>query len=104
MDIKITLVRENPLLRRREIRFSLEHGPAGKTPERGEVRKAVAAEIKAGIELVFVQEIKTKTGTSTAFGLANVYESTEQARRIEPGHIVQRNNPKPKEEAKEQNV
>jgi len=101
MDIRIISMKENPLLKRREVRFSIEQGPAVKTPGRIEVRKAVAAEIKTGTELVYVRRIETKTGTSTAFGFANVYESAEQAKLVEPKHVVQRNNPKPKEEAKE---
>ncbi|HIJ08522.1 TPA: 30S ribosomal protein S24e, partial [Candidatus Bathyarchaeota archaeon] len=56
---------------------------------------------KTNAELVFIQEIETKTGTSTALGFANIYESVEQAKRVEPEYIVERNNPKPKEEAKE---
>ena len=101
MDIKITSVKENPLLKRREVRFSIEHGPKGKTPGRIEVRKALAAEVKIGAELVFVQEMETRTGTTTTLGLATLYESVEQAKRVEPKYIIQRNNPKPKEEAKE---
>ncbi len=101
MEVKIASVRENMLLKRKEIKFKIEHGPAGKTPGRAEVRKAVAAEIKAGTELVFVQKIETKTGTNTASGSANVYETFDQAKLVEPKYIMQRNNPKPKEEAKE---
>jgi len=43
----------------------------------------------------------TKTGMQTATGFANVYESIEQAKLIEPEYIVNRNIPpeKPKEEA-----
>jgi len=101
MDIKITSVKENPLLKRREVRFSIEHGPKGKTPGRIEVRKALAAEVKIGAELVFVQEMETRTGTTTTLGLATLYESVEQAKRVESKYIIQRNNPKPKQEAKE---
>jgi small subunit ribosomal protein S24e len=101
MEIKITSAKENPLLKRKEVTFIIDHGPAGKTPGRLEVRKALASEAKTSTELVFVRKIETKTGTSTALGFANVYESTEQARLVEPEYIEQRNNPKPKEEAKE---
>jgi ribosomal protein S24E len=39
----------------------------------------------------------------TAVGLANIYDSTEQAKLIEPHYIIKRNIPpeKPKEEAKD---
>ena len=102
MEVKIVSSKDNPLLKRKEVNFMIEHGPQGKTPGRLEVRKALAAELKLGDELVFVQSMKTLTGTSTAFGAANAYEKVEQAKLIEPEYIVKRNNPeKPKEEAKE---
>ena len=102
MEVKIISSKDNPLLKRKEVKFRVEHGPQGKTPGRLEVKKALAAELKLGDELVFVQSMKTLTGTSTAFGAANAYEKVEQAKLIEPEYIVKRNNPeKPKEEAKE---
>ena len=102
MEVKIISSKDNPLLKRKEVNFRIEHGPQGKTPGRLEVKKALAAELKLGDELVFVQSMKTLTGTSTAFGAANAYEKVEQAKLIEPEYIIKRNNPeKPKEEAKE---
>jgi ribosomal protein S24E len=46
--------------------------------------------------------MKTMTGTTTAVGFANAYETAEQAKIIEPEYIIKRNSPpeKPKEEAK----
>jgi small subunit ribosomal protein S24e len=101
MEIKIVSSKNNPLLKRKEIQFKIEHGPQAKTPARLEVRKALAAELKIGEEMVFVQEMRTLTGMSTAVGSANVYEKAEQAKFVEPEHIMKRNNPpeKPKEEA-----
>ncbi len=74
----------------------------GSTPSRLEIRKAVAATLSKGTDMVFIEKFVTKTGTHIAFGVANVYESTEQARLVEPEHIVKRNIPpeKPKEEVK----
>ena len=102
MEVKIVSSKDNPLLKRKEVNFTIEHGPQGKTPGRLEVKKALAAELKLGDELVFVQSMKTLTGTSTAVGSANAYEKVEQANLVEPEYIIKRNNPeKPKEEAKE---
>ena len=102
MEVQIVSTKENPLLKRREVKFMIEHGPKSKTPGRLEVKKALAAELKIGEELVFVKEMRTKTGTGTAVGSANAYETAEQAKRVEPEYIVKRNSPeKPKEEAKE---
>lgn len=93
--------KKNPLLKRREVDFRVEHGPQGKTPGRLEVKRALAVELKVSEELVFVERMRTLTGTSTAVGVANVYETVEQAKLVEPAYIVKRNLPpeKPKEEA-----
>jgi small subunit ribosomal protein S24e len=100
MEVKVVSVKDNPLLQRREVEFRVEHGPAGKTPGRLEVKRALAGKLKAGEELVFVEQMRTLTGTSVTVGAANVYASMEQAKRVEPDYIVKRNLPpeKPKEE------
>lgn|SRR5512137_667815 len=101
MEIKIVVSKDNPLLKRRELQFKIEHGTQSKTPARLDVRKALAAELKIGEELVFVRDMRTLTGTGTAVGHANVYQTATQAKLVEPDYIVKRNNPpeKPKEEA-----
>jgi len=103
MEIKIISQKENPLLKRKEVHFNVEHDP-GSTPPRLEVRRAVATALKSNVDMVFIKKFETKTGTHTAAGTANLYESIEQAKLIEPEYIVKRNIPpeKPKEEAKEQ--
>ncbi len=101
MEIKIVSSKNNPLLKRKEVKFQIEHGAQAKTPARLDVRKALASELSVGEEVVFVQEMRTLTGMSTAVGSANVYEKAAQAKLVEPDYIVKRNNPpeKPKEEA-----
>jgi small subunit ribosomal protein S24e len=103
MEVKIVSAKENPLLKRKEVDFRVEHGPKGKTPPRLEVKKAIAAELKISEELVFVEKMHTMTGTNTAVGVANAYETAEQAKLVEPEYIIKRNSPpeKPKEEANE---
>jgi len=103
MEIKIISQKQNPLLKRKEIQFDVQH-EAGSTPPRLEVRRAVAAALKANVDLVFIKRFETRTGTQSAAGTAHLYESAEQAKLIEPEYVVKRNIPpeKPKEEAKEQ--
>ena len=103
MEVKILTKKENPILKRKEVKFSVEHGPQGKTPGRLEVKKSLAAELKTNEDLVFIKKMRTMTGTNTAIGIANTYETKEQAKRIEPEYIIKRNSPpeKPKEEAKQ---
>jgi len=103
MEIKIVSDRENPLLKRREVHFHVEHSQTGGTPPRLEVRGAVANALKTDTNLVFIKRLETKTGTHTTAGVANVYDSVEQAKLIEPEYIVKRNAPpeKPQEEKRE---
>jgi small subunit ribosomal protein S24e len=102
MEIRIISQKENPMLKRKEVEFQVEH-QSGSTPPRMEIRKAVAAALKSNADLVFIKRFETKTGTQTAVGNANLYESIEQAKFIEPEYILKRNLPpeKPQVEAKE---
>jgi small subunit ribosomal protein S24e len=103
MEIKIVSTKENPLLKRKEVDFRIEQDPRGKTPARLEVKKALAAELKIKEEMVFIKKMRTMTGTNTAVGIANAYETVEQAKFIEPEYIIKRNSPpeEPKEEENE---
>jgi ribosomal protein S24E len=100
MQVKIDSTKDNPLLKRKEVDFTIVSGPKEKTPARLEVKKAVAIEMKLGDDVVFIKRMRTKTGTSITVGVANVYQSFNQAKLVEPEYIRKRNSPpKPKEEA-----
>src|SRR5665647_1994431 len=102
MQVKIDTIKDNPLLKRKEVGFTIVSGPKEKTPQRLEVKKAVAIEMKLGDDVVFIKRMRTKTGTSITVGVANVYQSVNQAKLVEPEYIRKRNIPpeKSKEEAK----
>jgi len=102
MEIKIISEKENPLLKRKEINFQIDHNETGNTPPRLEVRKAVAAVLKKDLDLVFVKKFETRTGTHIAVGIANVYDSAEQAKLIEPEYIIKRNVPPEQPKEKEE--
>ncbi len=99
MQVKIDSIKDNPLLKRKEVGFTIASGPKEKTPPRLEVKKAVAMEMKIGDDIVFIKRMHTKTGTSITVGVANVYQSVNQAKLVEPEYIRKRNSPpeKPKE-------
>jgi ribosomal protein S24E len=101
MQVKIESTKDNPLLKRKEVRFTIIQGSKEKTPQRLEVKKVLAAEMKIGDEVVFVKRMHTKTGTNITQGDANVYQNAAQAKLVEPEYIRKRNSPteKPKEEA-----
>jgi small subunit ribosomal protein S24e len=99
MQIKIESTKDNPLLKRTEVGFTITQGPKEKTPERLAVKRAVAIEMKLGDDVVFIKHMRTKTGTNITQGVANVYQSVDQAKLVEPNYILKRNSPpeKPKE-------
>lgn len=101
MEVKIVSKKDNPLLKRKEVQFIIEHKQS-KTPVRVDIKRSIASELQVTDKLVFIKKMNTMTGTNTTFGFANAYESEAQARLIEPGYIIKRNSPpeKPKEEAK----
>lgn len=101
MEIKIVSTKENPLLKRKEVGFTIIQGPKEKTPQRIDAKRAVANEMQVADSVVFIKHMRTVTGTQTTKGFANIYQSVDQAKLVEPEHIRKRNNPeKPKEEAK----
>ncbi len=102
MEVKILSEKTNKLLKRKEVQFQVEHEKPGSTSTRHEVKRAVADVLKTDVDLVFIRKFETRTGTHTAFGTANLYDSVEHAKRVEPTYIVKRNIPeKPEEEKKE---
>ncbi|MEM2911227.1 MAG: 30S ribosomal protein S24e [Candidatus Bathyarchaeia archaeon] len=98
MEIKILSEMQNQLLKRKEAVFQVEHNQTGCTPSRTEVKEALAKTLKKDTNLVFIKKMETKTGTRIAIGTANIYDSTEQAKLIEPEYIVKRNMPIEKQE------
>ena len=94
MEVKILQQKENPLLKRKEIRFEVKHD-AVSTPPRLEIRRAVADALRAKIDLLFIKKYETGPGMQTATGIANLYDTTEQAKLIEPEYIYKRNVPPP---------
>ncbi len=101
MEVKIVSTKDNPLLKRKEVQFTIEH-KHGKTPIRLDIKRSIAGELQVTDKLVFIKKMRTMTGTNTTVGFANAYESESQAKLIEPSYIIKRNSPpeKPKEEAK----
>ena len=103
MEIKVISEKENQLLKRKEIRFQVKHDAAS-TPPRLDVRRGVADALRVNVDLVFVKKFITRAGMHTAMGVANLYESLDQAKLVEPEYIVKRNvpPPKPKEDEKKE--
>ena len=93
LKIKIKSEKSNPLLRRKEVDFELDHSEEGRTSSRLELKEKLADRLKVKPDLLFVEKFETKTGTTLAQGQANIYESAEQAKLVEREHIIARNSP-----------
>jgi small subunit ribosomal protein S24e len=100
MQVQILSQKENPLLKRKEIHFQVRH-EASSTPPRLEVRRAVADALQANVDLVFVKKCETRAGMHAALGVANLYDSVEQAKLIEPEYVFKRNVPPPPKQEEE---
>lgn len=97
-SIRIDEVRENPLLNRKEVLFTLLH-EGRSTPSRWTIRQSLAQLLKAPLDCVIVKSITTRTGAGKASGHAHVYENGEEAMRVEPRYVYVRNLP-PEERTK----
>jgi len=95
MDVEILEDRKNPLLRRREVKFKVSY--QGATPKRDEVRAKLIANLNSDRDLTVLDKFESDYGSQTAKGYAKVYDSKD-AMKVETGHMLERNFPKPKEE------
>lgn len=93
--IEITKTIDNPLTKRKEIQFRIDHPKSG-TPNRYEVKQKLAAIETADEDLVYIKNIKTRFGARFVIGTAHIYEDKENADYFEPTYARIRNMPKDK--------
>jgi small subunit ribosomal protein S24e len=100
MELKIQENKENALLDRREIVFTLRHD-GETTPSRTQVRQLVASQVGTKTENVVVESMHTEYGRGVSRGVARAYKSADAARTTERVHLLKRNQlyvEKPKKE------
>ncbi len=90
MEFKILEKKENPLLHRIEVKFEVSH-PKSKTPSRDDVRNLLAANLNADKSRVILDKIETPFGSTLSRGFAKIYDSVEDAKKIEPEYVLIRN-------------
>lgn len=90
MEIKKTSEKYNPLLKRREVSFLVNHTASG-TPKLYEVKKALTAMYSTAEESVYITEMNTLTGTNQTRGKVEVYDNPERAKQLVPKYIQSRN-------------
>lgn len=100
MEIEIDLKKDNPLLNRTEIKFTVKH-QGEKTPNREIIRSELAEKINAKKENIIIDYISTGFGIQESSGYAKIYNPTKFAEEIERKHILKRNKIVTKKDRKE---
>ncbi|MGI0071145.1 MAG: 30S ribosomal protein S24e [Thermoplasmata archaeon] len=95
MEIRILEERANPLLKRHEYRFEVDHATVA-TPSRDSVRGELSKIVKAPKDRVIIERMGALYGTATTRGDALVYETADAAKSITRAHILVRNGLKEK--------
>ena len=90
MQLEVIQRKENPLLKRVEVRFKATH-KAEPTPTRDALRAFLAKELKATKDIVVVDYQASTFGRYETVGEAKVYKSKEEALAVERKHILVRN-------------
>ena len=90
MELEIVAKRENPLLKRTEVRFRVLH-PNEVTPGRAALREQLALVLHATRDIVVVDFSRSEFGRAASRGYAKVYKSKEDALKVERKHILVRN-------------
>lgn len=97
MDIKVLEEKNNLLLQRREVKFSVSHNLG--TPSREEIKGKIAAYLNSKPELVIIERMKPEFGKRETRGYAKIYETPERLKVVETEHIIQRNEKKEEKKA-----
>ena len=104
MKMEITQQKENPLLKRTEVYFTVDHAGEA-TPSKGAVVDAIADKLKAPRDAIVLDNLEPVFGTGKSNGYVKVYESKDAALKYESEYLLKRNGiskpeyvPAPKEE------
>ncbi len=90
MEVKITKQAENPLLKRKEIAFEVDHRDAS-TPSKKDVRSKLAALLTADEKLLIVDAYASSVGTGVSCGSARLYSDEKMLARAETKPTVKKN-------------
>ena len=101
MEVEIDSKKNNPLLNRTEVHFSIQH-EGEKTPNRELIRNELAEKLNAKKENIIINYIQSSTGIQKSIGYAKVYSSVKNAEEMERKYILKRNKISGKKEKKEE--
>ena len=100
MEIEIDSKKNNPLLNRTEVHFTIQH-EGEKTPNREIIRSELAEKLDAKKENIIINDIQSSSGIQKSMGYAKIYSSVKKAEEMERKHILKRNKISGKKEKKE---
>ena len=107
MKVNIVKREKNPLLKREELEFTVEESKG--VPSRKNIVEKLAAQTNAKAGAVVVKKVETVFGSKDFQGKANVYETPEDLKKVEPDFLMARTEgkkkageAKPAEEKKEE--
>ena len=90
MKIEIKKQKTNPLLKRNEVYFEVNH--TGEcTPKRNAVADEIAKVLKAKKDSVVIDDFQSNYGIGISQGYAKVYDDKEAALEFEKAHLLKRN-------------
>ena len=89
MDINVTEDKNNALLNRREINFTVKF--EGPTPSRNDVKGKLVAMLNAPLDLTIIHKLDGEYGMQELAGYAKIYEDAARMKQVEGKHMVTRN-------------
>jgi small subunit ribosomal protein S24e len=90
MKMEITKKKENPLMHRSEVYFTVEH-VGESTPGRNAVAEELAKNVKAKRDCVVIDCFESVYGVGKSTGYAKVYDSKKCAIEFESKYLLKRN-------------
>jgi small subunit ribosomal protein S24e len=90
MEIEIESKKNNPLLNRTEVYFTVKHEGEG-TPNREIIRSELADKLNTKKDNIVLNTIHSGFGNQQITGYAKIYSSLTKIKEIEPDYILKRN-------------
>ncbi len=89
MEIEILEEKENPLLKRVELKVKVSHN--GATPRRAEVREKIIALKDASRDRVILHGLRSRFGARESIAYVKIYESRDAMLSVEEEHMLRKN-------------
>ena len=96
MNVQVVSRTKKPLVSREDVSARVEFAGTT-TPQRKQIREAVASAIGAELKLVSLVKVSNEFGSSSVKVDARVYDSEEALKRLEEKHLIERESGKKKE-------